>query len=96
MTLVGVSKDVNECRRSVRSNSRHGINFECLTADHYLPEVLSSSDLSRLILCTLSMQHAKGSMLPQIVLAGIARWRGYRHLVCRVSLHLICLAASSY
>lgn len=41
VTFLGVSKDVGVCKKAARTNSRHGVSFECLQAEQFSPEVIS-------------------------------------------------------
>ena len=39
VTMVGVYRDQEECTAAAPTNSRHGVQFECLQHKHFQPEV---------------------------------------------------------
>ena len=39
VTMVGVNRDQEECSAAAPTNSRHGVQFECLQHKHFQPEV---------------------------------------------------------
>ena len=61
VTMVGINRDQEECSAAAPTNSRHGVQFECLQHKHFQPEVrcpypcsCSSPHLESLCCCILS------------------------------------------
>ena len=57
VTMVGVTRDHEECNAAAPTNSRHGVQFECLQFKHFEPEVSQSLGQDHLHCCVLTYRN---------------------------------------